>query len=92
MTISFIFVDKVSLLKDKYEKLLENIDELQVDDVTEEEINDAIPQTRIVSLEIDDNSQKMIESLSQFGGNPHLFTPIPDWLTPYLSSGSKSQT
>ena len=77
-------VDKVSLIKDKYEKFLENEDELQVDDVTEEEINDAIPQTRIVSLEIDNNPQKMIESLSQFGGNPRLFTPIPDWLTPYL--------
>ena len=32
-------VDKVSLIKDKYEKLLENEDELKVDDVTEEKDN-----------------------------------------------------
>jgi len=79
-------VSKATALKEKYDNLLEGLDEetIAVADVTEIEINAALPSTRIVTIDADEKSDEIIEALARFGGNPRLFTPVPDWLIPYL--------
>ena len=79
-------VSKATALKEKYDNLLEGLDEetIAVADVTEIEINAALPSTRIVTIDADEKADKIIEALARFGGNPRLFTPVPDWLIPYL--------
>lgn len=77
-------VDKASSIKEKYEKLLADDSSLNVVEVTEEEINAAIPTSRVVTMDADVKSEEVIAGLAKFGGNPRLFTPVPDWLIPYL--------
>ena len=77
-------VDKASSIKEKYEKLLADDSSLDVVEVTEEEINAAIPTSRVVTMDADEKSEEVIAGLAKFGGNPRLFTPVPEWLIPYL--------
>merc|ERR1719300_1018806 len=77
-------IDRVSLRKEKLEKLLADEESVPVAEVTEEEINAAIPHSRVVIIDADKDHEDVIASLGKFGGNPRLFTPVPDWLIPYL--------
>ena len=75
-------VDKSTAILKVYENILSNEDSLKVSTVTEQDINDTIPSTRLISMDIEQD--EVVKKFEKFGGNPRLFKPVPDWLTPYL--------
>ena len=77
-------VKKATASMKAYENLLSDENSVQVASVMEQDINDAIPSSRLVSLDYFKESEELIKNLEQFGGHPRLYKPVPDWLIPYL--------
>jgi len=77
-------VDFMLSLKEKYDLLLQDEDNLSVSSVTSEELNAAIPPSRTVVIDAGPDPEETLRIMKQFGGNPRLFTPVPEWLHPYL--------
>jgi len=73
-------------IKDKYHSLLKQEDNISVSSITSSEITRAIPPTRTIVIDAGQSPQKTVTQLAKFGGNPRLFTPVPEWLHPYLSA------
>jgi len=71
-------------LKEKYDMLLKDEDDISVSSITSEELNAAIPPSRTVVIDAGPEPEETLRIMSQFGGNPRLFTPVPEWLHPYL--------
>jgi len=77
-------VDFMFSIKEKYDSLLKDEDNLSVSSVTSEELNAAIPSSRTVVIDAGPKPEETVRIMKQFGGNPRLFTPVPEWLHPYL--------
>jgi len=77
-------VDFMVSLKEKYDTLLKDEDSLSVSSVTSQELNAAIPPSRTVVIDAGPDPEETLRIMKQFGGNPRLFTPVPEWLHPYL--------
>ena len=79
-------VEKSERISEKLKQLLANEDKIDIGEITEADINDAIQPSRLVEMDLDEGSDPkiLIEKLALFGGNPRLTTPVPDWLNPYL--------
>jgi len=77
-------VDFMLSIKEKYDSLLQDEDALSVSSITSEELNAAIPPTRTVVIDAGPDPEETIRIMKQFGGNPQIFTPVPEWLHPYL--------
>jgi len=71
-------------LKEKYDMLLKDEDNISVSSITSEELNAAIPPSRTVVIDAGPDPEETLRIMNQFGGNPRLFTPVPEWLHPYL--------
>merc|ERR1712123_525987 len=77
-------VDFMLSIKEKYDSLLQDEDALSVSSISSEELNAAIPPTRTVVIDAGPDPEETIRIMKQFGGNPQIFTPVPEWLHPYL--------
>eukprot|EP00092_Neocalanus_flemingeri_P083525 GFUD01104848.1.p1 GENE.GFUD01104848.1~~GFUD01104848.1.p1 ORF type:complete len:1707 (+),score=593.92 GFUD01104848.1:349-5469(+) len=77
-------VDFMLSIKEKYDTLLQDEDALSVSSVSSEELNAVIPATRTVVIDAGPDPEETVKIMKQFGGNPRLFTPVPEWLHPYL--------
>ena len=71
-------------IKEKYKTLLQDEDTMSVSSITSEELNAAIPVTRTVVIDAGPDTEETLRIMKQFGGNPRIFTPVPEWLHPYL--------
>ena len=76
-------VDFMLSIKEKYDTLLQDEDTMSVSSVTSEELNAAIPVTRTVVIDAGPDPEETLRIMKQFGGNPRIFTPVPEWLHPY---------
>eukprot|EP00090_Calanus_glacialis_P029323 TRINITY_DN4706_c0_g1_i1.p1 TRINITY_DN4706_c0_g1~~TRINITY_DN4706_c0_g1_i1.p1 ORF type:complete len:1694 (-),score=649.76 TRINITY_DN4706_c0_g1_i1:268-5349(-) len=77
-------VDFMLSIKEKYDTLLQDEDTMSVSSITSEELNAAIPPTRTVEIDAGPDPEETLRIMKQFGGNPRIFTPVPEWLHPYL--------
>jgi len=77
-------VDFMLSIKEKYDTLLQDEDTMSVSSITSEELNAAIPATRTVVIDAGPDPEETLRIMRQFGGNPMIFTPVPEWLHPYL--------
>ena len=77
-------VKKATATMKAYENLLSDENSVQVPSVTDQDINNSIPNSRLVSMDYSKESEELITNLQQFGGHPRLYKPVPEWLIPYL--------
>jgi hypothetical protein len=75
-------------MKDLYGRKLEKgIDAISISSVTSSELNLAIPATRTVTIDVEEEGAgDLVRTLAGYGGNPRLFTAVPSWLAPHLEA------
>jgi len=77
-------VDFMVSIKEKYDAILQDEDLLSVSSISSDDLNNAIPSSKLIEFEAGPNPEQTVNLLKQYGGNPKLFTPVPEWLHPYL--------
>merc|ERR1712013_397421 len=81
-------IDFMLRMKDLYGlKLEKGIDALSISSVTSTELNLAIPVSRMVTIDVDEKgADNLVHNLANYGGNPRIFSAVPDWLAPHLEA------
>merc|ERR1719430_905689 len=81
-------IDFMLRMKDLYGlKLEKGIDALSISSVTSTELNLAIPVSRTVTIDVDKKgADNLVHNLANYGGNPRIFSAVPDWLAPHLEA------
>ena len=81
-------IDFMLRMKDLYGlKLEKGIDALSISSVTSTELNLAIPVSRTVTIDVDEKgADNLVHNLANYGGNPRIFSAVPDWLAPHLEA------
>merc|ERR1712209_21992 len=81
-------IDFMLRMKDLYGlKLEKGIDALSISSVTSTELNLAIPVSRMVTIDVDEKgADDLVHNLAIYGGNPRIFSAVPDWHAPHLEA------